>query len=205
MNPLPTVYLPGGSGRSAVFHRLVHELSSDVAPVLVDYPGLGDAPPDPAIATLSDLYDVVLAALPDRFDLVAMSMGCVLALRAALECPQRIRRLVLIATTGGIDVKALGAAEWRAEWTAQRPDAPRWFVDDRSDFADRLSELAVPTLLVFGDADPLAPPQVGEFLRERIAGSALEIVKGGTHDLEHDHAPELASAIRRHASASRTT
>jgi pimeloyl-ACP methyl ester carboxylesterase len=198
MNSIPTVYFPGASGRSSTFHRLVHELRHEVAPVLVVYPGLGDAPPNPAIATLSDLYDFVLATLPERFDLVAMSMGGVLALRAALECPHRVRRLVLLATTGGVDVATLGAVDWRTEWASPKADAPRWFVDDRSNYMERLRELDVPTLLIFGDADPWAPPSVGKFLRPHIRGSTLEIVKGGTHDLEHDHAPLLASAIRRH-------
>jgi pimeloyl-ACP methyl ester carboxylesterase len=155
MNLVPTVYLPGASGRSAIFHRLVQELRHDAAPVLVDYPGFGDAPPDPAIATLSDLYDATFAALPEQFDLVAMSMGGVLALRAALEHPRRVRRLVLLATTGGIDVLKLGASDWRPEWTAEKRDTPHWFVDDRSDYSEELQRLEVPTLLVFGDADPL--------------------------------------------------
>jgi pimeloyl-ACP methyl ester carboxylesterase len=95
-------------------------------------------------------------------------------------------------------VTTLGATNWRAEWTPPEPDAPRWFVDDHSDYSRRLQELDVPTLLVFGDADPLAPPSVGEFLHALLPGSRLEIVEGGTHDLEHEHAPQLAHAIRRH-------
>ena len=46
---------------------------------------------------------------------------------------------------------------------------------------DNLPNIAVPTLLVFGDVDPLTPPTVGEYMQERIAGSKLAIIENAGH------------------------
>jgi 3-oxoadipate enol-lactonase len=49
---------------------------------------------------------------------------------------------------------------------------------------NRVAELAgirVPTLLLFGAEDPLTPPRVGEYMRERIAGSRLVVIPDAGH------------------------
>ena len=44
-----------------------------------------------------------------------------------------------------------------------------------------LSDIRVPTLLVFGAEDPLTPPRVGAYMRARIAGSRLVIIPDAGH------------------------
>lgn len=46
---------------------------------------------------------------------------------------------------------------------------------------DNLPNIAVPTLLVFGEVDPLTPPTVGEYMQERIAGSKFVIIEKAGH------------------------
>ena len=100
---IPTVYLPGASGRSRIFRPVADRLGH-TANIFVDYPGFGDAPPDPDVRSLSELRTVMVRTLPDRFDAVALSMGGVLALRLVIEHPERVRKLVLIATSGGVEM-----------------------------------------------------------------------------------------------------
>lgn len=128
-------------------------------------------------------------------------MGGVIAVRAALARPDSITHLVLCATSGGLDMSALGAQDWRAEFLAANPAAPRWFVDDRSDLSAFLPAIAVPTLLLWGDADPISPVAVGERLHRLLPNSRLAVIAGGTHDLAITHADEVARLIDAHLEA----
>jgi pimeloyl-ACP methyl ester carboxylesterase len=195
MAPLPIVYLPGGGGRSSFWRPVADRLWRRGAPIVLGYPGFGDAPPDPTLQTLSDLYDALLTVLPARFHLVAQSMGNVLALRMALERPDRLAKLVLCAVSGGVDVGRLGGAEWREGLRAEQPSAPRWFIEDRSDFTDRLGAVTTPALLLSGDSDPLSPVGVGEFLRDGVPSARLVVIAGGAHAMAHEEPDRVAPVI----------
>lgn len=57
----------------------------------------------------------IAALAPAQFDLCGYSMGGRLALHVALALPQRVRRLVLISTSGGIDDPAERSARREAD------------------------------------------------------------------------------------------
>ena len=44
-----------------------------------------------------------------------------------------------------------------------------------------MKNINVPTLLLFGDQDPLTPPRVGEYMRENIPHSELVIIENAGH------------------------
>ena len=192
---LPIVYLPGGGGRSSFWRPVADRLWRHGAPMVFGYPGFGDVPADPSLRSLSDLYDALLAVLPERFHVVAQSMGSVLALRAVVEHPERVASLVLCAVSGGIDVRGLGGAEWRHSLRAEQPAAPTWFADDASDFTERLGAIGVPALVIAGEADPLSPVAVGEFLRDRMPAAILQVVSGGTHAMALEEPDRIAALM----------
>ena len=194
---LPVAYLPGASGRSAVWSPIAHVLAHRREALLFDYPGLG-APDREDVHSLDELTHWVASELPERCDVVSLSMGSAVALRLALAYPERVRRLVLVGACGGIDALGLGALDWRESFVEERPHAPRWFVNDSSGFTARLGEISAPTLLVFGADDPIAPPEVGQFLFERLPNAKLEIVSDASHDLEDEHPAFIASLIEAH-------
>jgi pimeloyl-ACP methyl ester carboxylesterase len=193
----PIVYFPGGGGRSSFWRPVADRLWRRGAPIVLGYPGFGDVPADPTLCSLSDLYAALFAVLPPRFHLVAQSMGNILALRMALEHPDRVASLVLCAVSGGVDVRSLGGAEWRESLRAEQAHAPTWFIEDATDFTERLATLRVPALVLSGDADPLSPVRVGEFLRDRIPSASLSVVAGGTHAMAHDDPDRIADTIDR--------
>jgi len=100
-----------GTGRAwdPVVARLDPERYTALAPDLRGHGAARDARPVSFAACAAD----VLAAAPDRFDLCGYSMGGRIALHAALAARERVERLVLVATTAGID-DAAERAERRA-------------------------------------------------------------------------------------------
>jgi len=195
---LPLVIFPGAGGRVDFLRPIAERLARRRETRICEYPGLGGIAADPGLKTLADLQRHLLACLPERFDLVTMSMGGVLALRIALEHPERLRKLTLMATSGGIDVTSLGALEWRENFLRAQPDRPSWFFDDRTDVTAELDRVRHPTLLIFGDADLIAPPAIGQLLLERLPQARLEVIPGATHDLEIEFPDLIASLIEAH-------
>ena len=195
---LPVVYLPGASGHSAAWEPIAHVLSHRREALIFDYPGLGDAPAREDIDSLSELTLWVASELPDRCDVVSLSMGSTLALSLALAHPERIRRLILVVPCGGMNAARFGALDWRETFLEERPHAPRWFVNDVSDFSDQLESIRAPILLVFGADDLIAPPSIGQFLCKRLPTARLELVPDAGHDLDEEHPAFLASLIEAH-------
>jgi pimeloyl-ACP methyl ester carboxylesterase len=195
---LPLVFFPGAGGRVVHLRPIAERLAHRRTTYLCEYPGLGGVAPNPTLHTLADLQAHLLASLPEQFDLVTMSMGGVLALRILLEQPTRIRKLVLMATSGGVNIEALGGLDWRGTFRRVQPNAPSWFLEDRTDVTPELGRILHPTLLIYGDADLIAPPSAGHFLQKNLPNARIEVIPDATHDLEIDHPDLIASYIEAH-------
>ncbi len=166
----------------------------------LSWPGLGDEPAHPDICGLDDLVRLVVDQLGEQTDIVAQSMGGLVAVRAALAAKGRVRRLVLTATSGGLDVAALGASDWRDTYRRAYPRASSWITTVQQDLTPDLSKIAAPTLLIWGDADPISPLAVGQRLQTLLPAATLRVVAGGEHDFAQTHALRTARWIEAHLS-----
>ncbi len=63
------------------------------------------------------------------------------------------------------------------------------------ELADRLADVAVPTLLVAGELDSIYPVAISQVMHEKILGSRLEIVAGKNHVLILNAIEETAALI----------
>jgi len=195
----PLVFFPGAGGSASFWQPVADRLADLGRAHLLGYPGFDDMAADPSIASLDDLFDWLVERLPaGSSHVIAQSMGGVLAARLAIERPERVARLVLVATSGGVDVARLGAVEWREEYRAALPGVPAWFIDDRTDLTDRLAEIRAPTLLVWSDADPISPEAVARYLLARIRDARMVTIRGGSHAFATERPDEMASIIRSH-------
>jgi pimeloyl-ACP methyl ester carboxylesterase len=192
------VFLPGVSGHDRFWRPVGERLPTAWRKVYISWPGLGAEPHDPAVRSFDDLVARVVDALDEPSDVVAQSMGGVVAVRAAARAPQRIRRLVLAATSGGVDVAALGATDWRDDYRLAFPGAAAWATARAPDITAELRRIRSPTLLLWGDADPLSPPAIGQRLADVIHDAALHVVAGGTHDFGFERADVVAPLIEAH-------
>jgi pimeloyl-ACP methyl ester carboxylesterase len=192
------IFLPG-AGASAAFWRPVADLlDAKHSKRLLSWPGLGNEPRDANVRSADDLVSMVLKELQEPADLIAQSMGGLIAMRAALVAPDKVRRLVLVAASAGVAVEDLGGVDWRPDYYRAFPHAAKWLMDVKEDLSPLMPGLSAPTLLIFGDADPISPVAVGERLRDLLPNAQLHIVRGGDHDLAVTHAAQVAALIANH-------
>jgi pimeloyl-ACP methyl ester carboxylesterase len=176
--PAKVVFLPGASGAGGFWLPVADRLPDGWQKTLLSWPGAGEEPHDPHVRSYEDLIALAFAELDDQSDLVAQSMGGIVAIGLALRHPHKVRRLVLVATSGGIDMTGLGGADWREEYQAEYPLAASWICQEQRDYGDAITRLGVPTLLLWGDADPVSPVSIGERLASLLPGSALHVLPG---------------------------
>ncbi|MFY0582544.1 alpha/beta fold hydrolase [Cystobacter fuscus] len=129
---------------------------------------------------------------------VAQSMGGLVAVRLALAHPERISHLVLVATSGGIDVSSLGGSDWRSAYRAEYPRAADWILSERTDLTARLHQISIPTLLLWGDADPISPVGVGRRLEQLLPRARMRVLAGGDHMFARDRAAEIVAWVTAH-------
>jgi len=196
------LFLPGAGGSPDFWKPVGARLPQDWSKEYFGWPGLGDQPHDPAIKGIDDLVRLVAACMGgEPVDLVAQSMGGMIAARLALEQPKLVRRLVLTVTSGGVDMAAMGAADWRADYRKSFPHAAAWITEPRASSPLPVERIAAPTLLIWGDADAISPVAVGRHLEQRIPDARLHVVSGGDHDVAKTHAQVVAPLIQRHLTA----
>jgi 2-succinyl-6-hydroxy-2,4-cyclohexadiene-1-carboxylate synthase len=144
-------------------------------PLALDLPGHGDLADAPTPIAFAACVEHVLARAPSRFVLCGYSLGGRVALHVALAAPGRVRRLVLVSSTAGIEDDA-ERAERRAADHALAEELER---GPYSAFMDRWQ--AQP---VFA----LDPPEVhaamrAEQLRNRPAALAAVLRGIGTGEM----------------------
>ena len=154
-------FLPGSGAAPEFWRPLGERLPGSWRKTYFGWPGLGHQKPDPAVRGIDDLVAMVLRRIERPVDLVAQSMGGVIAARIALAFPQKVRRLVLTVTSGGVDMNAFGAADWRAAYRAESPEAAAWIYEPGAAAPLSVERIAQPTLLLWGDSDPISPLAVG--------------------------------------------
>jgi pimeloyl-ACP methyl ester carboxylesterase len=165
----------------------------------LDWPGFGHVPSRPGVNGLTDLAQLVLdRAGAGPVDLVAQSMGGVVAMMAVLARPRLARRIVLTATSAGIPIEAFSPADWRPEYAAEYPGAASWIREERPDLSAALPSVTAPTLLLWSDADPISPVGVGERLARLLPRAELVVLPFSGHMFARDRADLVAPHVLRH-------
>lgn len=193
------LFLPGAGGDPQFWRPAGDRLPSNWSKTYLAWPGLGAQSPVDGVAGLDGLVGIVESHLGrEVVDLVAQSMGGVVALLTAIKNPARVRRLVLCVTSGGIPMDGLGAHDWREDYHTAFPNASDWIYSSIPDLTQSLVKIIHPVQLIWGGSDPISPIAVGKRLEALLTGASMCIVEGGDHDLAVVHADEVAQIIERH-------
>ena len=189
------IFLPGASGSTAFLYPLIEKLPQQYHTKIIGYPGFGDTPESLEVKSFEDLTNYVVDQINEESIIVAQSMGGIFAVAAALQKPHLVKGLVLIATSGGINLKRFNVQDWREAYWQTFLKYPDWFVTTNANYEEFLADINVETLLIWGDKDRVSPVSVGQYLNQKFENSTLYVVKDGDHQLAEKHADEVAVKI----------
>ncbi len=66
---------------------------------------------------------------------------------------------------------------------------------DKFDIMDKISQITIPTLVICGSEDDMAPVKYSQYLVDKIVGARLVVVEGGTHHCFLEKPSEVNRAI----------
>lgn len=222
-------YLEAGQGAPVVqFHGAgglalsrAHDLLAEQYRVIAfETPGFGQSPVNEKSRSMKDLAQTMGRAIAnlgiERYHLVGTSFGGKLAAWLAVQEPERIETLVLLAPA------AILPDDWRMpppERMAQAlfahpermPPAPppdMAVVSKQNAFIDRINGLVrdreledllpgldVPTLVLFGTKDGVISPELGRVYREKMSNCHFVLVYDAGHALAADRPEALTSVM----------
>ena len=230
----PALVLLHGAGGSRLnwppeLRRLGQARLSGATVYTLDLPGHGRSSGGGRGAIEDYATDVVAffdAASIEHAVVAGHSMGGAIALMMALDSPERVIGLVLIATGARLrvapsileristDFEAALDIITRYAWS---PEAPSELVSlgrarlreagpdvlfgdltacDHFDVIERLNEIDVPTLVVAGSADRLAPIKYSRYLAEHISGAEIAGIEGAGHMVMLEHPAKVAKSVQ---------
>ena len=189
------IFLAGASGNTQFWNPLIEQLPNNYTKQVIAYPSFHGAAAHPDIHSFDDLSNYVVAQIQQPSILIAQSMGGIFAIAATLQKTDLIKGLVLIATSGGINLERFKVQDWRQLYRQEYLESPDWFVTTKVDYEESLSTIEIETLLIWGDQDLVSPIEVGQYLNQIFKKSKLYIIEGGDHGLAKQDADEVAIQI----------
>ena len=192
------IFLPGASGNTEFWQPVIEKLPQhqNGGKTVIAYPEFGGYPSHIDVNSVTDLQHYVLDQIQQPCMIIAQSMGGIFAVQAALQKPKLVKALVLVATSGGIDLSPFDVADWRTDYQ-QTFKVPDWFIHQQPHLDDVLYKIACPVLLIWGNTDAISPVAVGKYLHSKIGSSTLHIIKNGQHDLAYVHVDEVTEYINK--------
>ena len=210
----PIVLLHGLSGSTEWWGRNLEELSAQHLVAAVDLVGFGHnrrflGPPAviPPFGEVASLLSRWLPSFGERVHLVGHSMGGQIAIRLAAERPDLVRSLTLVNAAGmpfrldprphirslpkppygGVSIARVLVPDFLRAGPASVAVAGTRVLF--SDMRALMRRVRVPTLLVWGENDPLVPVEYGRAMQREIEGSRLVVLPRAAHVAMWD-APE---------------
>ena len=172
--------------------------------IALEAPGFGRSAVNARTGDLPELARTMTAAATalglERFDLMGHSFGGKLALWAAIQAPESVRALVLVAPSAirpedwslpavqeGVDPEIGGK---QAALVARLFGPP---VDEALE--SRMGEIACPVLALFGTRDELIPTSIARRYRQLMPKANVMFVYDAGHSITEDRPEATASLI----------
>lgn len=202
-HPAPAIlFIHGAGGNATQWRRMRDHFSARWRCVAPDLRGHGQSDAPDSDYTLDELIDDLEALvdrldLPPRFVVAAHSFGGALGMTYAARHPERVEKLVLMATASLIPLNGflkvvLKLPPWSLELIKRLApgrlscsgEVLRKFIP-RSVFPFNgeplLSRIQAPTLVIIGERDRVVPRAASQMLADRIAHAHFEVIRYAAH------------------------
>jgi pimeloyl-ACP methyl ester carboxylesterase len=224
-------YLEAGHGSLVVMlhgvgglmlSKVHDELAKRYHVIAFEMPGLGQSLPNSKSQSVKDLAQTMAQAVAklgvDTYALVGTSFGGKVALWQALQAPQQVDLLVLIAPTAvlpeGYTMPSMAPDHIGKLMFAHPENAPAQLPVDPAhvtkemallqrlkgtsrdtELEGKLGEVQTLTLVVFGTADKMVPPAMGRTYRERMPNCHYVLVYDAGHAVAAERPEALTTTI----------
>ncbi len=217
----------GAGGSSQHWEPMISQLDRSLFPLAVDLPGHGATSgtvPESVEEAASFLANFLTALnITSPICYVGQSLGGLIGLQFALDYPQRIQQLVVMATAARIQLHPdfLSSAlsdEWDLPTLSQSfsPEVPESLKSlvlndfkqtrlskdafdfmgvSQVDLSDSISNIKIPTLILTGDDDVIISPRKGKLLQKSIPDARLVTLPGTGHYLQVEQPIKVAEEI----------
>ena len=216
----PVVMLHGVGG--LILSKVHGELAKKYRVVAFEMPGFGQSPANARSRSVKDLARTMAHAAAqlglDTYALIGVSFGGRVALWQALQAPQRVEPLALIAPTAvvpeGYTLRFVApdqAGSLQLACPEKAPTQPsldpatltkemalmqRLHGSGRdTELEEKLGQVRTQTLVVFGTADETVPPEMGRTYRERVPNCHYVLVYDAGHAVAAERPEALTNTL----------
>jgi pimeloyl-ACP methyl ester carboxylesterase len=216
----PIIHFHGGGGLR--LYRSHELLARNHRVVLFEVPGFGNSPVNERSRSVEDLGRTMAEAVArlgiDQFHLMGNSFGGRLALWTALQVPERIRSLILVAPAAIVPETSARPQDLSPEERIKRlfahpervnlpPPAPaeiqakqyafarRLQAPSRQELEARMTEFRPPVLVVWGNDDRMIPTEMGRVYVEKLPTAFFVLLYDAGHEADADRPEAFADLV----------
>jgi len=227
----PTLLFVHGAGQRSYgwrFQEGPFKNHSDFNYIALDLPGRAGSEGD-VYKTVTDYKDFLLDFIEElkleNIIMIGHSMGGAIAMLIAIENPELLKAIVLIATSPKLAVAQQTLDKVRENYDefceisptrAFAEESPKELKDEyreglidtgsdvcyadliacnEFDITDEVNKIKVPTLIISADKDIMTPWKNGEYLHQQIYGSEFQLIKDSGHFVMQEKAQETNSIL----------
>ena len=218
----PLVLLHGLAGSHRWWRYVVPGFAAHFRVLVPELVGFGGSRPTPRQPDMPEMAELVRRWLDrnelEQVDLVGHSMGGEIGIHLAASRPERIRRLVLVSAAGvPREISASAAARLATELARLRAWGRRTFVTTiaadslragpftlyrtlrhllADDVRPLLPSVRHPTLLLWGEHDPVTPVRDARVMQQLLPHARLVVLRRASHNVMADRPADFVRIVR---------
>jgi long-chain acyl-CoA synthetase len=211
------VFVHGYAGVAETWEHQLNYFSRDYRAIAADLRGHGQSDAPYTRYTMPELVDDILNIvdalyLPERFTLAGHSFGGSICVEFARAHPERLEKLILVATAGEYPlpratslVSRIPTAamipfwRFRPRWNAEVHVMKRMLLNNMQQWNgwEMLGEISTPTMVITGERDRYFPRRVFEGVGEAIPGAEIVDMGASKHKVQLERHAAVNRAIER--------